>query len=56
MENNSGGCLIWVVLFFVAMYGCTTRMQLDETKQELKDLRNKPTVVEIKAEKPNESN
>lgn len=52
MEND--GCLIWFVLIFVMIYGCGTKQQLDELKDEVKDLRNKPAVIQV--EKSNESN
>lgn len=55
MDNNSGGCLIWIVLILVMLYGCETRNELRETQNELKTRQqNQPVVIDL--EKNDESN
>ncbi len=48
--DDRNGCLIWVALFFICVYGCTTRSELNEAKEEIKQLRNKSVVVEVEKE------
>lgn len=55
MDNNNGGCLIWIILIFTILYGCETRNELRRTQDELKARqKNQPVVIEV--EKNDESN